>query len=279
MTTRTLQKSSEDISGEINGLIEERECPTPLPENVYICAECNIGFKTNNDVEIHMVVHHTQITLGEKICRLETELRLEKNQHQDHLVMLEETLREATQYRKCIEELEASKINKDAEIEGLKQVSNVVKLENIQLKNEITEKDKQFKKSTDKHTEEAKMLKKKNMETSEVLRLAVLERENLRENDRILMNTLDMMKIYVDQIKNKEGIVEQTTFNCDLCQCRLTTDQDLRKHMESKHNKWQKAKDNMPEEDILFCCTTCKFETIEEKNLTDHIKDKHNHGK
>ena len=45
--------------------------------------------------------------------------------------------------------------------------------------------------------------------------------------------------------------------------------------MESKHNKWQKAKDNMPEEDILFCCTTCKFETIEEKNLTDHIKDKH----
>ena len=89
------------------------------------------------------------------------------------------------------------------------------------------------------------------------------------------MNTLDMMKIYVDQIKNKEGIVDQKTFTCDLCQCRLTTDQDLRKHMESKHNKWQKAKDNMPEEDILFCCTTCKFETIEEKNLTDHIKDKH----
>ena len=41
------------------------------------------------------------------------------------------------------------------------------------------------------------------MLTSENLRSAVLEREVLRENDRILLNTFDMMKSYIDQMKEK----------------------------------------------------------------------------
>ena len=36
----SLDESSVEIEENV-GHIEERECPTPLPENVYICGECN----------------------------------------------------------------------------------------------------------------------------------------------------------------------------------------------------------------------------------------------
>ena len=63
---------------EIEGSIEERECPTPIPDSVFICAECNNGFKTIDEVETHIRNQHPQIPWEEQIQRLESEIRLEK---------------------------------------------------------------------------------------------------------------------------------------------------------------------------------------------------------
>ena len=62
----------------IEGFIEERECPTPIPESVFTCAECNSGFVTSDEVENHIRIYHKEMNLDEKIGILETELRLEK---------------------------------------------------------------------------------------------------------------------------------------------------------------------------------------------------------
>ena len=67
----------------------------------------------------------------------------------------------------------------------------------------LDDKEREMQKNKLKHAEEVKALKKQQMQTSEALRTTVLERENLRETDRILLNTFDMMKIYVDQVKGQ----------------------------------------------------------------------------
>ena len=72
------------------------------------------------------------------------------------------------------------------------------------LKKALDDKEREMQKNKLKHAEEVKALKKQQMQTSEALRTTVLERENLRETDRILLNTFDMMKIYVDQVKNRD---------------------------------------------------------------------------
>ena len=92
------------------GHIEAKVCPTPIPESIYICAECSSGFYTNDEVEKHMSEFHEQETLQEIIKRLECELRLEKGQHKDHLEMLKDSLKEASIKRIYIESLERKKV-------------------------------------------------------------------------------------------------------------------------------------------------------------------------
>jgi hypothetical protein len=79
----------------------------------------------------------------------------------------------------------------------------------------LGENEKRHKKTKDSHANGTKDLKLKLMQSSETLRSMVLERENLRENDRIMMNTLDMMKKYVDQVKSM--MIMQEMFNCEKC--------------------------------------------------------------
>ena len=74
----------------------------------------------------------------------------------------------------------------------------------MSLKSDLEESKKQAEKKNEKHGNEVRELKLKEAQMSESLRLAVLERENLRETDRVLLNTLDMMKIYVDGMKNEK---------------------------------------------------------------------------
>ena len=105
LLTEGVNDASEEIDheereGEVNGVIEERECPTPIPDNVVICAECNIGFSTSEDVTHHIQINHQEERQdqSERIQRIETELKLEKGQHQDHLDMLDAALRESSSY-------------------------------------------------------------------------------------------------------------------------------------------------------------------------------------
>ena len=67
LLTEGVNDASEEIDleereGEVNGVIEERECPTPIPDNVVICAECNIGFSTSEDVTHHIQINHQEET-------------------------------------------------------------------------------------------------------------------------------------------------------------------------------------------------------------------------
>ena len=74
-----------------------------------------------------------------------------------------------------------------------------------ELKNKIKEQDKVLKKSEEKYTSEISELKRKQMMSSDNLRSAIQERDMLRENDRILLNTFDMMKKYMDQMQRRVG--------------------------------------------------------------------------
>ena len=115
--------------------------------------------------------------------------------------------------------MEIIRINLKTEIESLKKESNEteLKLEISTLKKELAEKNKQSKKLEEKHSNEVQDLKKQLMKTSEALQSAVLEKENLRESDRILLNTLDMMKIYVDQIEKRETTMDNKSVECNKC--------------------------------------------------------------
>ena len=261
--------------------IEERECPTPIPDSIYICAECNSGFDSSGEVEAHMQLYHQQISPEEKIRRLESELRIERGQHQDHLQMLKDTLKEASTLRNNVEQLEAIKSSLEGELEDLKKDSTEpdLHIENTELKKAIDEKNKLLKKSDEKHAKEVEELKKQQMQTSEALRSTVLERENLRESDRILLNTLDMMKIYVDQVKERESTLSRKHFQCEKCDLSTKNMDELKGHQENMHSKEIKSvpQKNRKEQDegLVYCCTKCKFETKTEKSLTEHIKIKH----
>ena len=183
----------------IDGYVDERKCPTPIPEQVYICGECNLGAESEEEVKDHMKInHHKDNKLEENLKRLESELRFEREQHNDHKDMLEVSLKEISSLKQYIVELEQMKQNLENQIGYLKKDidENVLKQENKLLKDFIDEKEKQQKKNAEKHKEEVAELKRNQMFTSENLSSTVKEREILRENDRILLNTLDMMKKY-----------------------------------------------------------------------------------
>ena len=112
----------------------------------------------------------------------------------------------------------------EAQIEELKKdLEANIHEENKRLKNTIEEKDKVIKKNAEKYSLEIKEIKRQEMLTKENLRSAVKEREMLRENDRILLNTFDIMKKYVEQVNehySKNQVQEATvkTFNCNKCE-------------------------------------------------------------
>ena len=91
---------------------------------------------SDEEVQSHMTYNHNQVEWEERILRLESELRLEKGQHQDHLKMLETTLKESSGFRQQIEGLDKEKGHLEAEIVLLKEesYSNYLKAENTALK-------------------------------------------------------------------------------------------------------------------------------------------------
>ena len=102
--------------------VEERDCPTPLPEQVFICGECNTGITNEADVEMHMRIYHAQERpLDDRIKYLEAALRAEQEQHKHHVDTLENTLKEISKCEQRIKELENVKKSQDVEIDRLKK--------------------------------------------------------------------------------------------------------------------------------------------------------------
>ena len=142
-----------------------------------------------------------------------------------------------------------------------------MKNEIVLLKNVVEEKDKAITKLKTKHSEEVKELKKQQIQTTENLRSTVMEREVLRENDRILLNTFDMMKQYIKQMKEQysnNAVVDVGKYDkCQKCEYTAKTPTEIAQHMSTKHT------------DKYFSCERCKFVTETEKNLAEHIKNEH----
>ena len=99
--------------------------------------------------------------------------------------------------KSCNDTLEKMKVSLEAQIDQLqKDLPESIDEENKVLKKVIEEQDKLIKKNSEKHKQEVNEFKRQAMSSKENLRAAIKEREVLRENDRILLNTFDMMKKY-----------------------------------------------------------------------------------
>ena len=263
-----VEPSREDTDSIITGLVEERSCPTPIPEEIYICGQCNQGFESNEEFEEHEKNIHGQVGLEEKVRWLEDELNREKSQHG---IALEERNR----LKHCVEELEQTKGNLEAQIEQLlnERASNDTEVNN-ELRKKIEEQEKTIKKSEEKHTLEVNELKRQQLLSSDKLRSAIQERDTLRENDRILLNTFDMMKKYMDQLQeDKNKVTETSTSNlkCDKCEYQTNSNKMLSDHIQELHV----GPDVGLLEEIIYKCGKCRFETKSDAALTDHLKKKH----
>ena len=148
------------------GQVEERNCPTPIPESLFICGECHIGIESENEVESHMRIHHTEVMRDERIEYLEAELRAEKEQHMYRTEALEDALKKVKDLEQRKEYLEAINSNQEAQI--------------VNFKIELEEKDKIIIKSKSKYIEEINELKRQQMQTTENLRSTVLKREVIK---------------------------------------------------------------------------------------------------
>ena len=231
---------------------------------MFICGECNTVITKEADVQVHMRIYHTQERSPEgRIRYLEAELKAEKEQHKHHVDTLEDTLKQINDCEQRIKDLEDMRKSQDIEIERLRNEldENTLKKEILLLKNMVEEKDKAIIKLDDKHSEEVRQLKKQQMQTTENLRSTVLEREVLRENDRILLNTFDMMKQYIEQMKDqysRNSAVD--VVKCEKCGYTAQSPTEIAEHMKIKHTE------------KYFSCGRCEFKTETEKSLAEHIK-------
>ena len=302
----------EDTNIEDVGHVEERNCPTPIPESLFICGECFLGLESESDVDRHMKNYQTEILGDERIKYLEAQLKAEKEQNTYSKEALEEALKKVTYLEQRVEFLEALNANQEAQVNNLKK--------------EVEEKEKIITKSNKKHTEEINELKRQQLLTSENLRSTVLEKEVLKENDRILLNTFDMLKKYIDQIKEQnfeknndhkcqecdhiaksigelsvhmESTHEGKCFQCDQCESKFDSEDKLLKHSETKHSEQEKHEKGDSEKcrnceyrsknsndltnhensvhrsDELFDCEKCKFDTTIKANFERHMKTHH----
>ena len=228
--------------------VEERDCTITIPESLFICGECNFGMESETDIETHMINHHGNVTIEERIKYLEAALRAEKEQNKNRSDTLEETLNQVVNLEQKIKYLEEINSNQEAQIENLMK--------------ETEEKDKIITKAKKKHDDEVNELRKQQMLTSENLRSTVLEREVLRENDRILLNTFEMLKEHIDQMKEKfsknNTVKEKALQKCRQCEFKANSDAELAEHMTELHVKQ------------CFSCSKCKFKCESEADMKEH---------
>ena len=92
----------------------------------------------------------------------------------------------------------------------------------------------------------------------------LLENEKLKETERLLMNTFDIMKkgLDIDKEEVKEGY--KLPYKCNKCQFEATSSDLLKKHRLEQHSKGNGVK-----------CATCDFTCSTDAILKDHILKNH----
>ena len=100
------------------------------------------------------------------------------------------------------------------------------------------------------------------MEVLDRLRCNTLQNEKLKETERVLLNTFDMMKKYVDGEREEN---DQLPFKCNKCTFECNSDELLTKHISEKHKKTSNDKK----------CDQCDYICSTSDSLSDHKKRKH----
>ena len=122
------------------GHVEERSCPTPIPDELLICAQCNVGFLSEEIFKEHEQSMHSETALLEKIRILEKQLYHEKSQHKNSM----EEIKRLKSYNDTLEKM---KVSLEAQIGQLQRDIPESVEENKVLKNIIEEKNKLIKKN------------------------------------------------------------------------------------------------------------------------------------
>ena len=94
------------------------------------------------------------------------------------------------------------------------------------------------------------------MESLEKLRCTVLEKERLKETERILLNTFNMMKKYVDG--NSES--------CHYCEFVTSNPDELKTHTCNNHTPTK------------VTCLKCEFEADTNDHLNEHVLEIHSNN-
>ena len=116
--------------------------------------------------------------------------------------------------------------------------------------------------------EEVAKITTEKMKVEEELRSAVLEKNLLRDSERILLNTFDTLRMHYDARKGKEDEVRsgqnEETFNCDKCNFKTNIKDQLQSHVVNIH-----------EVHTLEKCKECDYKTPFIVNLKMHMDEVH----
>ena len=127
-------------------------------------------------------------------------MRHEKQQNEDKKEMLKEAMKQNKEYMDKMSAMENRISDLTAENEVLKQNKSMeTDQDNQRLREIVKEEAKETKKMKERLEKEITRLQSEKMETLEKLRCTVLGKEKHKETERVLLNTFDMMKKYVDE--------------------------------------------------------------------------------
>ena len=197
---------------------------------------------------------HYLSDIDERIKRMQSELHHEKQQNEDRKDIIKEALEQNKNDKDKIFELEKRINILTAENELLKSSkASPDDQDNQRLREIIIEAEKESMKLKEKMEKEIMRLKNEKLEALEKLRCAVLDKERLKETERVLLNTFDMMKKFVDQ----------KTENCDKCEFSTSNPEEFKTHECNNHNN------------VKINCIKCEFESDDEDKLSEHMRVKH----
>ena len=135
ITEETVEVSPENENNDsvVIGLVEERSCPTPLPEEIYICATCGQGLESEEEFQEHEKNVHEEGEMESNIRRLENELKQERSQFVN-------AQKEIERLKLCVNKLEENKSSLEEQIVHLNnQKDSDISEENKELRKKIEE--------------------------------------------------------------------------------------------------------------------------------------------
>ena len=143
------------------------------------------------------------------------------------------------------------------------------------------------------NTEEVNKIATQKIKVEEELRTALLEKNLLRDTERILLNTFDTLKMHYDEKKKRDDnegrkktdekkkddgnkhTRKEKMMQCDRCDYKTDKEGNLRAHIINAHDPlYENGYSN--KERQIFKCNVCDYKTPFVANLNIHREEVHN---